>query len=88
MASFDVDAPYMHPLDFDLLQNGPIALFRHAAVMSTTVESLRQLGYSVIEVDASRWDEAGMFRALAQAFAFPDYFGNNLNALHECLGAC
>jgi hypothetical protein len=30
-------------------------------------------------------DEIGMFRAIAAAMEFPDYFGNNWDALDECL---
>ncbi len=31
-------------------------------------------------------DWRGVFKSFAEAFCFPDYFGNNLNAFIECLG--
>ncbi|WP_018683153.1 barstar family protein [Actinokineospora enzanensis] len=30
-------------------------------------------------------DKAGMLAALADALSFPDWFGHNLDALHDCL---
>ena len=30
-------------------------------------------------------DKVAMHRALAEALAFPDYYGNNLDALYDCL---
>jgi hypothetical protein len=85
VASFDVDAAYAHPADFDLLRDVPVSLFQRDAVLSGTVESLREIGYWIVEVDAGNWDADGMFAAVARAFDFPDYFGNNLDAVNDCL---
>jgi len=30
-------------------------------------------------------DKAALHQALAQALCFPDYYGNNLDALYDCL---
>jgi len=65
VAIFDVDAPYSQPFDFALLRDMPVSLIQRDVVLSGSVEALRQLGYWIVEVDASRWDAAGMFKAVA-----------------------
>lgn len=62
-----------------------MSLFQRDVVLSRTVEALRKLGYWIVEADASRWDAAAMFEAVARALDFPEYFGNNLDALNDCL---
>ena len=84
MASFDVDAAYTHPVDF-ALRDMPVSLFQRDQVLSRTVEALRELGYWIVEVDSGEWDADGMFEAVAGALDFPDYFGNNLDAVNDCL---
>ena len=43
------------------------------------------MGYTVT-LDASRWfDEGIMHNDFARAFAFPDHYGRNLDALVDCL---
>ena len=42
-------------------------------------------GYAVT-LDASRWSDEGiMHNDFAHAFAFPDHYGRNLDALFDCL---
>lgn len=41
---------------------------------------------NVITIDcADIRDKAGFHAAVAKALSFPDYYGNNLDALHDCL---
>lgn len=75
------------PIDRRLLQDPYITLFRSPAVLDDALRRLRGSGYDVRTADASQWvDQQGMHRALAALLDFPDYYGNNLDALNDCLG--
>jgi RNAse (barnase) inhibitor barstar len=44
-------------------------------------------GYIAIRVDLSKADDRNeLFATVAKALKFPDWFGNNLDALADCLG--
>ncbi|GAB2594126.1 barstar family protein [Microlunatus antarcticus] len=85
MVAFELDAELTHPLDFLLLQNGPINLVTPQR-LSALVGQLAGLGYQVIHLPAASWsDDADLFRSIAAQLDFPDYFGHNYPALDECL---
>lgn len=60
--------------------------FLHAKQAALIDEGLEQTGLHVVTVEASSMlshDE--LLATLGRAFAFPDYYGHNYNALDECL---
>lgn len=62
-------------------------MFYSLPVLQDTTGWLNDHGYHVTTLDASAWRlPADMHRALAAALGFPDYYGNNLEALNDCLG--
>lgn len=74
------------PIDRRLLQDPYITLFQQPAVLDDALRRLRDSGYDVRTTDASQWtDQQGMHRALALLLDFPSYYGNNLDALNDCL---
>ena len=74
-------------LDLTLLQNGFVHLYWRPAVLAEDIRALDDLGYEIIQLDASSWtSEDDMHRDLADSLHFPAYYGRNLNALSDCLG--
>lgn len=86
MAVYDSDSPLTHPLDYRLAASGFVVLYRVPTVLDRHQTWLSEHGYRMVYVDASLWlDVDAMHRALADALHFPDYYGNNLEALRDCL---
>jgi RNAse (barnase) inhibitor barstar len=87
MAPFDPDAARGDAVDFRLVSNGFVTLFRSRAIFASTTAWLADHGYRIVTVDATAWTtDADLHRELAAALDFPAYYGSNLDALDECLG--
>ena len=70
-------------LDYVILREGGISLYRDRRHLDEDVTSLLG-GYSVRTFDCATWhSEATMHANLSTALSFPDYYGNNLDALNE-----
>src|SRR5438477_12639703 len=77
------------PDDFDrtLIRDGAVVLFRKQAVLEEAILWLQGRQYLIHTLDAAAWqDKADFHRTVAEALQFPDYYGQNLNALNDCLG--
>ena len=60
-------------------------LYHSADELNARIATLVSEGAGVRRVDAGRWDEASYLSSLAEALDFPAHFGNNLDALVDCL---
>jgi Barstar (barnase inhibitor) len=86
MASFDPSADLSQELDYMLVRNTFVTLFWDEAILETTTAWLGEHGYQLVTIDASDWtQEADLHRDIASALNFPDYYGNNLDALNDCM---
>ena len=84
--AFDPKQWNENQVDWYLLQNGYVTKFWSTQVLGETVSWLRQAKYEIVEMDTSKWlSELDAHRDFAVAFSFPDYYGNNLSALADCL---
>ena len=86
MAVFQEEPTTWKRLDWRLLQNGPITMYLRPVVLEDDISWLVENGYRVDRLDCSGWiDKEVAHTALANALAFPDYYGRNLDALHDCM---
>jgi hypothetical protein len=86
MAPFDPEDRLNHPLDYRVAQQGGVALYWQPAVLVETVTWLRGQGYRIARMDASGCtNELDVHHRIARALDFPAYYGENLNALADCL---
>jgi len=86
MAIWERDSDLSHALDYRLVHNTFVTMFWKKSILDDTVRWLAEHGYDVVTLDAGSWDSAGdMFRNVAQVLDFPDYFGQNLDALNDCM---
>lgn len=68
------------------MMNTFVTLFWRREVLRDTTEQLAALGYDIVQIDATAWrTEQHLHRDMAAALNFPSYYGNNLNALNDCL---
>lgn len=73
-------------VDWLLLQNGPVSLYHSRQLLQEDVAVLQSYGYRCPAFECASWDsELAMHRAVAAELAFPDYYGENLDALNECM---
>lgn len=86
MSVFSGDPSEWQRLDWQLLQNGPVALYFSPAVLSEDVLWLRGHEYEVHEFDCERWTSSELVHNdFKQVLQFPDYYGDNFDALSDCL---
>ncbi|MGH1488777.1 MAG: barstar family protein [Acidimicrobiales bacterium] len=63
-----------------------VQLYHSHEQLQLDVERCRAAGWEVIELDASGWsDGAALHDDFSTALTFPDYYGRNLDALHDMM---
>jgi RNAse (barnase) inhibitor barstar len=86
MPIFDNSPETFQRLDWDILQKGWASLYFKQAVLDEDIRWFNNNNFHVVEFDCKSWsDISSMHRNFKEALNFPDYYGNNLNALNDCL---
>jgi Barstar (barnase inhibitor) len=86
VAAFPHDPESWRRLDYRLLQNGAVTLYRRAERLREDARWLASHGYDLKELAADGWDSLDRFHAgVAAGLGFPDHSGRNLNAFADCL---
>ncbi|PWU03525.1 MAG: barnase inhibitor [Bacteroidetes bacterium] len=86
MAFFQNNPSELQGLDWQILQNGWISLYWQENVLDNDIQWLNQADYTIIDFDCSQWSEKNNIHSdLKKQLEFPDYYGENLDALNDCL---
>ena len=86
MAVFIPDSEDQTRLDWKVLRDGGISIYRNHVFLDEDVVTLQTNQYSVRCLDCSTWlTSADMHDSLKHTLQFPDYYGRNLGALNDCL---
>lgn len=87
MAPFAYDDSTWSRLDYTLLRDGGVVLYHADRILAEDIGWLRAERYRIHEFDGGRWTAESTFHAdVAEAFAFPAYYGRNLDAFNDCIG--
>lgn len=74
-------------LDFLLLRDGPVSLYRRPEKLEGALQWFADRGYTVARFNCREWTDLAHFHAsLAKGLGFPEYYGGNFDALNDCLG--
>ncbi|HAD13030.1 MAG TPA: barnase inhibitor [Saprospirales bacterium] len=86
MATFSNIPDEWGRLDWSILQNGWISLYWNKDVLATDLQWFEREQYTMAELDCTTWNsEVEMHAQLRQCLSFPDYYGENWDALSDCL---
>jgi hypothetical protein len=86
MATWERDSDLHGALDYRIVHITFVTMFWKRSILDDTVRWLAEHGYDVVALDAASWNSADhMFQDVAEALDFPDYFGQNLAALNDCM---
>jgi hypothetical protein len=86
VAPFDPDSDLSGDVAYELLMDGFVTLFWRPEVLGQVVGWLSDRGYQVVELDAAHWAaDRDMHRDIAVVLQFPDRYGHDLDALHDCM---
>ena len=86
MAFFKDTPDEWQKLDWQILQNGWASLYWQQSVLEKDIDRLRKEGYRVVDFDCSGWNDINlMHKDLREILSFPGYYGENLDALNDCL---
>ena len=87
MGIFIDDSSFLNGrLDWMILQNGWSSLYCKEDLLEKDLSWFRSAEFKIIEINCSAWNNTEVIhKSFKRALSFPDYYGNNLGALNDCL---
>lgn len=73
-------------LDWQILQNGWASLYWQQDILDKDIHWFEGEGFKVYDFDCTSWSDLPLLhKDLKNKLGFPDYYGENLAALNDCL---
>jgi RNAse (barnase) inhibitor barstar len=86
MAVFENNPEEWQRLDWQILQNGWTSLYWQQSVLNNDIDWFKKEKYTIIDFDCQKWTDTNQIhKDIKKELAFPDYYGENFNALNDCL---
>ena len=84
MATFKNNPDEWQRLDWAILKNGSASLYWKMEILETDLTWFKSNNYSIVVFDCKTWtSENEMHKQLKSKFIFPDYYGENWDALND-----
>ena len=84
MTAFDHTA--LERVDWAMFQNGWVTLYWKREILEEECAWLSDHGYRIYRLDCAKWpSEVEALRDIGLTLSFPDYYGQNLDAMNDCL---
>ncbi|MFK7908145.1 MAG: barstar family protein [Chitinophagales bacterium] len=71
--------------DIEILKNGPICMYFKNSILDEDYNWFYYNNFELIDINTRNWNRRNAHQNLKIALNFPDYYGENLNAFHDCL---
>lgn len=86
MAIFENNPEEWQRLDWTILQSGWASLYWKTEILEDDILWFETEKYEIVDFDCSQWNgENGMHLHLKKKLSFPSYYGENWDALSDCL---
>ena len=86
MAVFENNPDEWQRLDWQILQNGWTSLYWQENILDKDLDWFKKEKYNIVYFDCTKWTDTNQIHNdLKKQLDFPDYYGENLNALNDCL---
>ena len=86
MTIFTSDECSPEDLDWAILRDGGVSLYRRPDFLAEETAWLQRKNYRVVSFSTDAWkSEDQMHVELRDKLQFPSYYGRNLDALDECI---
>ena len=86
MAVFENNPHEWQRLDWQILQNGWTSLYWQQRILDKDLDWFKKEKYNIIDFDSTKWTDTNQIhKDLKNLLDFPDYYGENFDALNDCL---
>ena len=86
MAVFENNPDEWERLDWRISQNGWTSLYWQQSILDKDLDWFKKEKYNIVDFDCTTWTDINrIHKDLKKKLDFPDYYGENFNALNDCL---
>ena len=86
LGGIQTDMDTNQDIAFQILADGPIAMYHTVGILDKDLQWFRTNNYSVYDLDTKNWSGGQAHADIKKSLDFPDYYGENMAAFNDCLG--